>query len=34
MPGLYYEEYEIGRLMKHSMSRTVTKTDNLLCSHP
>lgn len=30
MPGLYYEEYEIDKVIKHSMSRTVTETDNLL----
>jgi acyl dehydratase len=30
MPGLYYEQYEIDKLYRHSMSRTVTETDNVL----
>jgi acyl dehydratase len=30
MPGLYFEEFEVGRTHRHSMSRTVTETDNLL----
>jgi acyl dehydratase len=30
MPGLYYEQYEIGKVYRHSMSRTVTDADNLL----
>ncbi|SDG84886.1 MaoC family dehydratase [Microbacterium pygmaeum] len=32
MPGLYYEEFEIGRIFDHSTTRTVTETDNLLFS--
>jgi acyl dehydratase len=30
MAGLYFEQYEVGRTYRHSMSRTVTETDNLL----
>ena len=30
MPGLYYEDFEIGRHFKHDVTRTVTETDNLL----
>jgi len=30
MPGIYYEEAEIGREIAHSMSRTVTEADNVL----
>ena len=30
MPGLYYEELEIGRHFVHDVTRTVTETDNLL----
>jgi len=30
MPGLYYEELEIGRHFAHDVTRTVTETDNLL----
>ncbi|MEP7740170.1 MaoC family dehydratase [Nocardioides sp. 31GB23] len=30
MPGLYYEQYEIDKIIRHNMSRTVTDTDNLL----
>jgi acyl dehydratase len=30
MTGLYYEQYEIDKVYRHSMSRTVTETDNLL----
>lgn len=32
MAGLYYEEFEIGQVFKHSMSRTVTEMDNVLFS--
>jgi acyl dehydratase len=32
MPGLYYEEFEIGRLFRHEIRRTVTETDNILFS--
>ncbi len=30
MPGIYYEEAEIGKEIAHSMSRTVTEADNVL----
>lgn len=30
MPGLYYEQYEIDKVIVHNLSRTVTETDNLL----
>lgn len=30
MTGLYFEEFEVGKIHRHSMSRTVTETDNLL----
>ena len=30
MPGLYFEQFEVGKVYHHSMSRTVTETDNLL----
>ncbi len=30
MSGLYYEEFEIGRVFRHAITRTVTETDNLL----
>jgi acyl dehydratase len=30
MTGLYYEQYEIDKVIRHGMSRTVTETDNLL----
>ena len=30
MPGLYYEELEIGMEFEHRPHRTVTETDNLL----
>lgn len=32
MAGLYFEEFEIGRIFEHAPSRTVTETDNLLFS--
>jgi acyl dehydratase len=32
MPGLYFEEFEIGRLFRHEIRRTVTETDNILFS--
>ena len=32
MAGLYFEEFEIGRVFEHAPSRTVTETDNLLFS--
>ena len=30
MTGLYYEQFEIGMEFKHSLTRTVTESDNLL----
>ena len=30
MAGLYYEQFEIGRVFQHDIRRTVTETDNLL----
>ena len=30
MSGLYYEQFEIGMEFKHSLTRTVTESDNLL----
>jgi acyl dehydratase len=32
MPGLYYEEFEVGRRFEHQVHRTVTETDNVLIS--
>ena len=29
MPGLYFEEFEIGHVFKHVMRRTVTESDNV-----
>lgn len=28
MPGLWYEDFEIGRVFDHEWSRTITETDN------
>jgi acyl dehydratase len=30
MPGLYFEEFEVGAIFEHATRRTVTETDNLL----
>ena len=30
MPGLYYEQFEVGKTIKHSVTRTVTEMDNTL----
>lgn len=30
MSGLFYEELEIGRVIAHAITRTITETDNLL----
>jgi len=30
MPGLYYEDFEIGMEFKHELTRTVTEMDNVL----
>ncbi|MFM0222978.1 MaoC family dehydratase [Paraburkholderia dipogonis] len=32
MAGLYFEDFEIGRIFDHPWSRTVTETDNVLFS--
>ena len=32
MQGLYYEEFEVGRLFEHKLTRTVTEMDNTLFS--
>lgn len=32
MPGLYYEEFEPGRVFHHEWTRTVTEMDNVLFS--
>lgn len=32
MGGLYYEEFEIGAVIKHAVRRTITETDNVLFS--
>jgi acyl dehydratase len=32
MAGLYYEEFEVGQVFKHAMTRTVTEMDNVLFS--
>lgn len=29
MPGLYYEEFEVGQVFKHPIRRTVTEADNV-----
>jgi acyl dehydratase len=30
MSGLYFEEFEVGRVYRHPFTRTVTETDNVL----
>ena len=32
MPGLYFEEFEVGQIFDHPIRRTVTETDNVLLS--
>lgn len=32
MPGKYYEELEVGTIIKHSVGRTITEMDNVLFS--
>lgn len=32
MPGLYFEEFEVGRTFEHEWTRTVTEMDNVLFS--
>ncbi|MGQ7794657.1 MaoC family dehydratase [Faunimonas sp. B44] len=33
MPGLYFEDFEIGRVFRHELTRTVTEMDNMLFSN-
>lgn len=33
MPGLYFEEFDIGHVFHHSLTRTVTEMDNMLFSN-
>jgi acyl dehydratase len=32
MPGLWFEDFEIGRLYRHPITRTVTEMDNMMFS--
>jgi acyl dehydratase len=32
MAGLYFEDFEVGRVFRHAIRRTVTQTDNILFS--
>ncbi len=32
MPGLWFEEFEIGKTYSHSITRTVTEMDNMMFS--
>lgn len=32
MPGLYFEEFKVGEVIRHSLRRTVTQADNVLFS--
>ena len=32
MPGLYFEEFEVGQTFDHPILRTITETDNVLMS--
>ena len=32
MPGLYLEEFEVGMVLRHAITRTVTESDNMLFS--
>lgn len=32
MPGLYFEEFIVGQVIRHAMRRTLTETDNVLIS--
>ncbi|UPJ47815.1 MaoC family dehydratase [Bradyrhizobium sp. 200] len=32
MPGLYYEDFEVGQEFRHGLSRTVTEMDNTMFS--
>ncbi len=32
MPGLYYEDFTVGMLLRHDLRRTITEADNVLFS--
>jgi acyl dehydratase len=32
MPGLFYEDFEVGAVLRHELRRTVTESDNVLFS--
>ncbi|MAZ90000.1 MAG: dehydratase [Cellvibrionaceae bacterium] len=32
MPGIYFDDADVGQVIKHGLSRTVTETDNVLFS--
>ncbi len=32
MPGLYYEEFAVGQVFRHRLSRTITEADNVFFS--
>jgi acyl dehydratase len=32
MPGLYFEEFQVGQVIKHGLRRTVTEADNVFFS--
>src|SRR5271157_4922932 len=32
MSGLYFEEFEVGRVFKHAITRTITEIDNVMFS--
>lgn len=33
MPGLYFDEFEVGKTIQHELRRTVTEMDNMLFSN-
>ena len=33
MAGLYFEDFEVGTVYRHALSRTVTEADNILFSN-
>jgi len=34
MPGLYFEEIEVGQRFQHAVRRTATETDTLMMKRP
>ncbi|GAA5235808.1 MaoC family dehydratase [Verticiella sediminum] len=32
MAGLYFDQFEVGQVFRHSVTRTITETDNLLAT--